>query len=187
MPSIDQLIENMEQQMMDALDALERDFSAYRTGKASPALVENIMVSYYGTMTRLRDIAGITTPEARLLVIQPWDPNALVEIEKALNTADIGISPVNDGRILRLPVPDLSEERRRALIKQVGKRVEEAKVELRNYRRAANEEIKRAEKESEVTEDERDGLLEEVQKTTDDYMKQIDTIARKKEAELLQV
>lgn len=187
MPPIDRIMETTEQQMMDAIEALDRDLAAYRTGKASPALVENIMVSYYGTMTRLRDIAGITTPETRLLVIQPWDPNALAEIEKALIASGLGINPLNDGRLLRLPIPDLSEERRRDLIKQMGKRVEEAKVELRNYRRNANDEIKRAGKESEITEDERDQFLEEVQKTTDGYIKDIDALASKKEAELLQV
>ena len=122
MATVDTLVESTEEKMMGAVEALERDFNAYRTGKASPALVEGLLVDYYGTQTRLKDISGITTPEPRLLVIQPWDQNAIAAIEKAIQASDIGISPQNDGRVIRLPIPELTEERRRDLSKQVKKR-----------------------------------------------------------------
>src|SRR5210317_1946776 len=143
MATVDTLIEETEEKMMGAIEALERDFGAYRTGTASPSLVEGLMVDYYGTQTRLKDIAGITTPEPRLLVIQPWDQSAIQAIEKAIQASDVGISPQNDGRVIRLPIPELTEERRRDLSKQVKQRSEEAKVVIRNHRRDANDQIKK--------------------------------------------
>jgi ribosome recycling factor len=137
--------------------------------------------------TRLREIAGITTPEARLIVIQPWDRSAMGDIEKAILQSGIGISPVNDGKVIRLPVPDLSEERRRDLTKQVRTRAEDAKVAMRNSRRHANDAIKKAHKESDVTEDQMRDMLESIQKLTDDYSKQIDATTEEKCAEILQV
>ena len=187
MASIDALATDTETKMMDAIEALENDFAAFRTGKASPGLVENLMVDYYGTATRLRDIAGITTPEIRLIVIQPWDQNALTEIEKAIISSSLGISPVNDGRVIRLPIPELSEERRKELTKRVKKRSEDAKVEIRNHRRDANELVKKSQKTSEITEDDEKDMLEEIQKLTDDYIKQIDSLTENKESELMQV
>jgi ribosome recycling factor len=187
MASIKSLLEDLEEQMMATVEATERDLAGIRTGKASPALVENIPVDYYGTQTRLRDIAGITTPEARLLVIQPWDHNAMSAIEKAIQASGIGISPMNDGRVIRLPIPELTEERRRDLTKQVHKRAEEAKIVLRNQRRDANERVKKGQKGGELTEDEKDAMLEGVQKLTDDYCAQVDEAAKKKEAELMQL
>ena len=138
MASAEDILENTEEKMMAAIEALDKDFGGFRSGKASPGLVENLMVDYYGTTSRMRDIAGITTPEPRLIVIQPWDKNALSEIEKAIHSSGLGISPVNDGRVIRLPVPELSEERRIALSKQVKKRTEDAKVEIRNHRRLSD-------------------------------------------------
>lgn len=187
MDTTDTLLERTEEKMMQAAEAAEGDFSRFRSGKASPGLIENIMVDYYGTSTRLRDIAGITTPEPRLLVVQPWDQNALAAIEKAIQVANLGISPVNDGRIIRLPVPELSEERRKDLIKQVKKRAEEAKVELRNHRRDANEIAKKAQKASDITEDDLKELFDNIQKLTDSYITQIDELTAKKEKELLTV
>ena len=187
MASIDDLSDSTEEKMLEAIAALERDFASFRTGKASSGLVENIIVDYYGTTSRLRDIAGITTPEPRLIVIQPWDKNALHEIEKALHTSGLGISPINDGRVIRLPVPELSEERRQEFIKQVKKRSEEAKVEIRNHRRDANEIAKSAQKKSEITEDALADLLQEIQDLTDSYIRQIETLTEKKEKELIQV
>ena len=187
MASPETLIEELEEQFMASQEALERDFTAYRTGKASPALVEGIMVDYYGTQTRLRDIAGITTPEPRLLVIQPWDQNALANIEKAIQASDIGISPVSDGRILRLPIPELSEERRQELTRQVHKRAEEAKVAIRNHRRTANDECKKMKKASTITEDDLHDMQEEIQKLTDNYTGEVDRLATEKEEELMSV
>ncbi len=183
--SIELLLEDTEEHMMKAIDAMKADFAAVRTGKASPALVENIMIDYYGTATRLKELAGITTPEARMLVIQPWDQNAVGTIEKTLIASNLGISPVSDGRILRLPVPELSEERRVSLTKQVKTRAEEAKVGIRNIRRDANEIAKKAQKNSEITEDDLKNMLSDIQKLTDDYTKEIDTILSDKEKDLM--
>jgi ribosome recycling factor len=187
MSDITRMTEELEEHMMLAIEATERDLNAFRTGKASPSLVEGIMVDYYGTQTRLRDIAGITTPEARLIVIQPWDHNALHAIEKAIQASNIGISPMSDGRVIRLPVPELSEERRRDLTKQVHKRAEEAKIVLRNLRRDANDRVKKAQKAAALTEDDMRQMLDDVQKLTDDYSTQVDELAKKKEAELMTI
>jgi len=187
MAGMPNVLDEVEEHMMATLESMERDFAQFRTGKASTALVENIMVDYYGTQTRLRDIAGLTTPEPRLLVIQPWDHNAMSAIEKAILMSGIGISPMNDGRVIRLPIPELTEERRLSLTKQVHRRLEEAKIALRNLRRDANERVKKAQKASDLTEDEARELLEKIQKLTDDYSAQSDDAAKKKEAELMQL
>ncbi len=187
MASISDLLELTEEKMMDALEALENGFSSLRTGKASPSMVEHLMVDYYGTATQLRDIAGISTPESRLLVIQPWDQNALESIEKAIHLSELGISPMNDGKLIRLPVPDLTEERRRDLSKQARKRAEVAKVEVRNHRRDANEDAKKAEKASEISEDDLKELLAGIQKLTDDYIDKISQTTNKKEGDIMQV
>ena len=145
------------------------------------------MVEYYGTNTRLRDIAGLSTPDARTVAIQPWDQSAVQAIEKAIINSNIGISPVSDGKIVRLPIPPLSEDRRAALAKQVKARSEEARVAVRNARRDANEAAKKAQKASEITEDELKNLLEKIQKMTDSYIANIDKLAEEKEKELMKV
>lgn len=181
------LVDETEEKMMTSVEAMERDFAAYRTGKASPALVEGVMVDYYGTQTRLKDIAGITAPEPRLLVIQPWDQNAISNIEKAIQASNIGISPQNDGRVIRLPIPELSEERRRDLTKRVRSRAEDAKVTIRNLRRDANDASKKFQKSSVITEDDLKGMLKEIQDLTDKYVKEVDDITSKKEEEVMSV
>jgi len=173
--------------MLTAEEAMKKDFSAIRTGKASPGLVENIPVEYYGTVTRIRDIASITTPEPRLLAIQPWDPSAVSAIEKAIQASPLGISPVSDGRLIRLPIPELSEERRSNLAKQVKTRAEEARIGIRNIRREGNEIVKKSQKGSEISEDEGKDLLEKIQKLTDDYIAAIDADTAEKEKELMKV
>ena len=173
--------------MMKAEEAMKNDLTAIRTGKASTALVENIMVEYYGTMTRLRDIAGLATPEARLITIQPWDQSAVKAVEKAILASSLGISPVSDGKIIRLPIPPLSEDRRITLTKQVKARLEAAKVELRNARRDANEALKKAQKASEITEDELKNHLDKIQKMTDTYSQSLDDMAAAKEKELMTI
>ncbi len=185
--AIEELLDNMEESMMNAEDAMKTDIAAIRTGKASTALVENLMVEYYGTNTRLRDIAGLSTPDARTVAIQPWDQSAVQAIEKAIINSNIGISPVSDGKIVRLPIPPLSEDRRAALAKQVKARSEEARVAVRNARRDANEAAKKAQKASEITEDELKNLLEKIQKMTDSYIANIDKLAEEKEKELMKV
>ena len=184
---IDLLMDHLEEEMMNTEEAMQRDFSAVRTGKASPGLVENISVDYYGAPTRLKELAGITVPEPRLLAIQPWDASALGAIEKALNASNIGITPVNDGRILRLPMPELTEERRNSLVKQVKTRSEDAKISIRNIRREGNELAKKSQKKSEITEDDLKDMLKAIQDLTDKYIKQIDDIFAAKEQDLLSV
>ena len=185
--SISDLMDELEEKMMNAEEAMKHDFMAIRTGKASTVLVENLQVEYYGTMSRLKDIAGLSTPDPRTIAIQPWDKSALSAIEKAIINSSIGISPVNDGKIIRLPVPPLTEERRMQLAKQVKSRCEEAKVSIRNIRRDGNEAVKKAEKDSEITEDDRKSMLEDIQKLTDDYIKQLDAVAADKEKDLMTV
>jgi ribosome recycling factor len=181
------LLEGTEEAMMQAEEAMIRDFAGIRTGKASPALVENILVDYYGTQSRLREVAGITTPDPKTIMLQPWDKNALGPIEKAIIASALGISPVNDGRVIRLPIPELSTERRSQLSKQVKARGEDAKVVVRNHRRDANELAKKGEKAGELSEDELKILLDDVQKLTDNYIKSIDKHIEVKEKELMSI
>jgi ribosome recycling factor len=185
--TVDNLTQVTGDRMGDAISAMEESFNGVRTGKASPALVDGIMADYYGTSTRLRDIAGITAPEPRLLVIQPWDTNAVSSIEKAIQASDIGISPVSDGRVIRLPIPELSEERRAEMAKLVKNRAEEARVEIRNIRRDANEFAKKAQKSSEITEDDLQDMQKEVQELTDSHIELVNEALEKKTSELMQV
>ncbi len=187
MADITSLIDDTKAAMNKTIDIMQRDFGAVRTGKASPALVEGITVEYYGSQTRLKDVSSITAPEPRLLVIQPWDQKLIKNIEKAILASDLGISPVSDGRIVRLPIPELSEERRKDMTKLVRKRAEETRVEIRNARRDANEAIKKAQKASEITEDEAKSMTDNVQKLTDKMVEQVNKLLESKEAELMAV
>ncbi len=181
------LLDSLEEYMMKAEDALKNTFNSIRTGKANPALLDGIMVEYYGTPTRLKDIAGITAPEPRLLVIQPWDASALSAIEKAILASNIGITPMSDGRMLRLPIPELSQERRVSLSKQAKAETEDAKVALRNIRREGNEVAKKSQKDGKITEDELKKLLDDIQKLTDQYIASLDKELATKEKELMTV
>jgi ribosome recycling factor len=187
MSEISQLIDKTQAAMDKSVEVMEKSFAAVRTGKASPALVDGIMVEYYGAQTRLKDIASVTAPEPRLLVIQPWDQNAIKSIEKAIQASNLGISPVSDGRVIRLPIPELSEERRKDMTKLVRKRAEETRIEVRNARRDANEALKKAQKASEITEDDLKVQTDVVQKMTDKMVEQINKILEDKEAELMAV
>ena len=173
--------------MMKSEDAMKNDFSAIRTGKASPALLDGVMVEYYGAMTRLKELAGISAPEPRLLVVQPWDAASIKAVEKAIIAANLGITPMNDGKLIKLPIPELSQERRTALAKQAKARAEEAKVSLRNIRRDANEFAKKAQKGGELTEDELKKMLDDIQKMTDSYIATVDKDLAAKEKELMTV
>lgn len=184
---INELIDYLEEHMLSSLDHMNGEFAAIRTGKASPALVDGLSIDYYGTPTRLKELAGITTPEPRLLVIQPWDPSSVPLIEKAILMSNIGISPVSDGKVLRLPIPELSEERRKVLVKQVKDLAEKSRVAIRNIRRDGNETAKKAEKDSVITEDDLKDMLDDIQKLTDDYVRQVDEAAKQKEDELLNI
>ena len=185
--AIDNLLNYTEDHMSKAIKVMKDDFAAIRTGKASPALVEGILVDYYGTPTKLKELAGITTPEAKLIVIQPWDPSCVPLIEKAILTSNLGISPVSDGKILRLPMPELSEERRKKLAKQVKTRAEDSKIAIRNIRRDSNDIAKKAKKNSEITEDDLSDMLEDIQELTNNYIKKVDEIVKEKEQELMKL
>jgi ribosome recycling factor len=176
-----------EEKMDKCVEFLQQELAGLRTGKASPSLVENITVDYYGSSSRLRDISNISTPEPRLIVISPFDPSSLATIEKAITAANIGITPMNDGRLIRVPIPELSEERRKDLVKVAGRTTEEQRVAVRNVRREANDQLKSLEKNSKITEDDRDEGLDEVQKLTDDHIKKMDDMLSAKEAEVMAV
>jgi ribosome recycling factor len=166
---------------------LHEQLLGVRSGKASPEFVENVQVTYYGTPTRLRDIANISTPETRLIVIHPYDPTALPDIEKGILAANLGVTPMNDGRVIRVPIPELNEERRRELGKVVRRMCEEARVAVRNVRRDGNEHIKKLHKDGKVTEDERDTTLDQIQKRTDKCISKVDDIQQAKEKDLMVV
>jgi ribosome recycling factor len=176
-----------EEKMGKCVEFLHQELSGLRTGKASPGLVENITVEYYGTAARLRDIANISTPEPRLIVISPFDPSSLGAIEKAISAANIGITPINDGRLIRVPIPELSEQRRKDLAKVASRATEEQRVAARNVRRDANEQLKALQKDGKITEDDRDESLEEIQKLTDAHIKKMDDQLAAKEKEVLAV
>lgn len=182
-----EVINEAADKMEKAKVFLQQELSGLRTGKANPALVENITVDYYGTQSRLRDIANISTPEPRQIVINPFDPSSLGLIEKAITAANIGITPMNDGRLIRVPIPELSEERRKELVKVAGRVTEEQRVAVRNIRREANDKIKALQKNSSITEDDRDAALDEVQKQTDQYIKSMDNMLAAKETDIMEV
>jgi len=187
MESIEEIILDAEEKMEKTLSVLHEQFSGLRTGKASPSLVENVKVLYYGAPTRLKEIANISTPEPRLIVINSYDPNALADIEKAILAANLGLTPMNDGRLIRIPIPELSQERRTELTKVARRIAEEARVSIRNIRRDANEHIKALQKNGKISEDERDQTLEQVQKDTDEYIAKIDSLLKDKEKDIMAV
>ena len=176
-----------EDRMDKALGALDRDFSRLRTGRASTGLVDNIKVDYYGTPTPISQLASVAIPDSRTITIQPWDRGAFASVEKAILKSDLGLNPNNDGKIIRLEIPQLTEERRKELSKKVSKIAEDSKVVIRNIRRDANETIKKMEKKKEVTEDDSKEGQENIQKLTDKKIKVIDEIKAKKEKEVMAV
>jgi len=183
----DDIRRDADERMSRALDALERDLAAIRTGRAATALVERIGVEYYGTTTPLNQLASISVPEAHTIVIQPWDRSALGAIEKAILKSDVGLTPNVDGTAVRLNIPPLTEERRRDLVKLVHKRMEEARVEIRNHRRDVADAVKRAEREGEVSSDEGRRDLEVLQKVTDRWTAEVDRVGKHKEQEIMEV
>ncbi len=185
--TLDEILEEAELKMMKSVDFVQKEFATIRTGKASPTLVENIHVDYYGTKTRLRELAGISTPEPRLIVIQPWDPTVVDEVERAIQKANLGITPINDGKVIRIPIPELSEERRKDLNKVIKRMAEDGRVSIRNIRREANEEIKKLQKSGGITEDDMYRAEKEVQEKTDEYIIEIDNHFSNKEKEVLEI
>lgn len=184
---MNEAITSVEPKMQRAVEAMERDFAGIRTGRASTALVDRLMVDYYGTPTPLNQIAGVSVPDAHLIVIQPWDRSVLSAIERAITRSEIGITPSVDGTVVRLAVPQLTEERRRELVKQVRRRVEEARVEIRNLRREAADQLKRQLRDGELTEDEERRDLEALQRVTDRYIGLADSRGERKESEVMEV
>jgi ribosome recycling factor len=183
----DDVRRDAESRMSRALEALERDLAAIRTGRAATALVERIPMEYYGTSTPLNQLASISVPEAHSIVIQPWDRSALGAIEKAIQKSEVGLVPNVDGTAVRLNIPPLTEERRKDLVKLVHKRMEEARVEIRNHRRDVGDEIKKAEKDGEVTSDESRREQDLLQKVTDRWTAEVDRVGKHKEQEIMEV
>ena len=175
------------EKMESALEHLKRDLAGLRTGRASIALFDGVRVDYYGTMTPLKQVANISTPEVRLITIQPWEPNLIKEIEKALSGSGLGITPSNDGKIIRIPLPPLTEERRKDLSKICKKHGEDTKVVMRGFRRDANEELKKLQKDAKLTEDDLRKSEADTQKLTDQYIHKIDDVVKKKEHEIMEV
>jgi ribosome recycling factor len=185
--SSDDILLEAEMAMEKSVDYMVHEFAAVRTGKASPALVENVDVQAYGSAMKLKQLALITTPEPRLLVVQPFDASTVRDIEKALNESRIGITPSVDGKIIRLPIPELSEERRKDLVRSLGKMAEEARVRVRGNRRSALDEAKKLKISGQLTEDGLRDLEGEVQKLTDRFVKSVDDHLSRKEAEIMKV
>ena len=177
---------NARDRMQKAVETLRKDLQAIRTGRASPALVDHIRVDYYGASTPINQLGTVTVPEARLIVIQPWDRKALGAIEKAIQKSDLGLTPANDGSVIRLTLPQLTEQRRKELTRVVQKRVEEGRVAVRNIRRDAHDELRKLEKSHEASEDEVRRATDQLQKTTDQFVAEVDRVGKEKEAELLE-
>jgi ribosome recycling factor len=184
---VDKLLRETKAKMDKSVEFVHSEFATIRTGKASPSLVENLTVDYYGTKTRMRELANISTPEPRLIAIHPWDPGSVGAIIKAIEQSNLGITPISDGKNIRVPIPELNEERRKDLTKLVKKMAEEGKVAIRNIRRSANEEIKTLRKNGTVPEDDSFREENEVQKLTDEHIAKIDELLKSKEEEIMEV
>lgn len=181
------IYDKVKLQMEKAIEDLKHEFMTIRTGRASTTLLEGIRVAYYGTQVPISQVANVVIPEVRLIEIKPWDKSVLPEIEKAILKSDLGLSPVNDGKIIRLKIPTLTEERRRELVKRVGKITEDHKVELRNIRRQAKDELKELETKKVISEDEKFKSTEKISQATNEYIEKIDEALRHKEKEIMEV
>ena len=184
---IDDVFNEAKDRMTKAVEALRRELATIRTGRAHPGLVEHLRVDYYGVPTPLNQLATISVPDPRLLTIQPWDRQAMGAIEKAILTSDLSLTPTNDGTIIRLSIPQLTEERRRELAKSVHKKVEDGRVEIRNIRRDGHDELRRLQREKLISEDDQFRGQEKLQKLTDEFVQQVERLGEEKEAELLAV
>lgn len=178
---------NLEERSKKTISVLKEELNTVRAGRANAALLDKVMVDYYGTMTPLKNLSNISVPDPRTLLISPFDPKSIGEIEKAINIANIGINPSNDGKCVRLAIPQVTEERRKELTKTVKKMGEDSKVAIRNLRRDANDELKKLEKNHEITEDDLKKALDDVQKATDKTIKEIDQVVAEKEKEIMEV
>jgi ribosome recycling factor len=175
------------EKMEKSLAALKNDFSRVRTGRASTGILDHIMVDYYGTPTRLNQLATLSVPESRMITIQPWDVSSLKAIEKAILTSDLGLTPTNDGKLIRITIPELTEERRRDIVKIIKQMTEDCRVAIRLARKEGNDQLKKAEKAKEITEDELHKALDDIQKMTDKHIQEADNIFKKKEEDVMEV
>jgi ribosome recycling factor len=187
MSALEEINKTLKDSNAKTMEALKRDLARVRAGKASPSLLEGIRVQYYGQSSPLNQIGNVSTPDARTIVIAPWDASILGDIEKAINTSDLGLNPQNDGKVIRLSIPALTEERRKELVKMVNKISEEAKVGVRQNRQKANDSIKASEKNKEISEDDSKKQMDLVQKATDEAVKQVDEIIAKKTQEIMTI
>lgn len=184
---IEELIKNVEEKMKKAIDATARELSTIRTGRANPTILERVKVSAYNQLMPLNQLATISSPEPRALLIQPWDKSIIADIEKAIIKSDLNLTPINLGNVIRLNIPPLTEERRKELVKIVKKEIEQGKVSIRNIRRDANEEVKKMEKNKDISEDESRRTLDKIQKATDKYIEEMDRLLERKEKEIMEV
>jgi ribosome recycling factor len=184
---IERMLSEITGKMQKTVDALSRDLATIRTGRATPALVEHIKVDYHGIPTPLNQLASISVPEARMILIQPWDRSSIRSIEKGILTSDLGLNPLSDGNVIRIVVPPLTEERRKELIKVVRKRVEDARVALRNIRRDAIERLREAERNKELSQDQHTRTSEQLQKLTDSFIEKVNSIGQTKETEIMEI
>ena len=184
---VEEIFEDLKDRMGKSMESLKREYSRLRTGRASISLLDGIRVSYYDTPTPLNQMASLAVPEPRLIVIQPWDKTAIEDIEKAILKSELGLTPMNDGKVIRISIPPLTEERRKELVKVARKMSEENKVSIRNIRRDANEMLKDLKKEKEIPEDDLFRSQEEVQKATDQFISQVDELCAAKEKEILEI
>jgi ribosome recycling factor len=182
-----QVLDALKKEMEHTTEAMRKEIAKMRTGRASISLIEGIMAEYYGTRTPLNQLAALSAPEARLLVIQPYDRSVMQAIEKAILQSDLGLTPINDGKVIRVPIPELTEERRKDLVKHVRKVAEEYRVSMRNHRRDANEHLKKMQKDKQIAEDEARSTQDRVQKLTDEYIEKLDKLLKTKEDELMAV
>jgi ribosome recycling factor len=186
-PALKDTHNQLKSRMDKAVHDFQANLASTRTGRASTAMLDQVKVDYYGTHTPINQLAQVTTPDANMIMIQPWDASILAEMEKTLRASDLGFNPQNDGKILRVPVPPMTEERRREVVKHLNKVLEEHKTAVRNIRRDGNDLIKKAAKEKKISEDEEKRSLEEIQKLTDEEIRRMDEMSKRKEAEIMQV
>ncbi len=184
---IEQILTEINSKMQKAVDALKRDLAGIRTGRASPALVEHIKADYHGVLTPINQMASISVPEAKMIFIQPWDRSSIRSIEKAILTSDLGLNPTSDSNVIRIPIPPLTEERRKELTRAVHKRLEEARIEVRNLRRDGIEKLRQSEKNKEISQDQNTRASEQLQKLTDSFIDKVNDTGQAKETEIMEV
>jgi ribosome recycling factor len=185
--SMDDVFQDCKQRMQKALDTLKKDFSRLRTGRASTSLVEDITVDYYNTPTPLNQLASISIPDSRTITIQPWDRNSFSDVEKAIMKSDLGLNPINDGKVIRISIPPLTEERRKDLVKVAKKNTEDAKIAIRNVRRDGNESLKKMKNDKEITEDDQHKGQDKIQELTDSFTAKADELLTEKEKEIMEI